>query len=183
MIKPWPKKSSEYLGDFRVFKVRRDQKVSPRTNAVHEMFVLESPDWVNVIPITGDGKMVLVEQYRQGSDTIELEVPGGVMDKTDKSPVETACRELKEETGYEGENARVIGKVFPNPAIMANACYTILVENCRYVCDVEFDSGEDIITHLVDPSEVPKLIAENKIRHSIVIAALYHFELEKKFKK
>jgi len=182
MIRPWPKRSSKFLGDFRVFKVRSDEKVSPRTNEAHEMFVLESPDWVNVIPITTDGKMVLVEQYRHGSDSIELEVPGGVMDKTDKSPVETACRELKEETGYEGENARVIGKVFPNPAIMSNSCYTVLVENCRLVCDVNFDSGEDIITRIVDLDDIPKLVADNKIRHSIVIAALYHFGLEKKFK-
>ncbi len=146
------------------------------------MFVLESPDWVNVIPITTDGQMVLVEQYRQGSDTVELEVPGGVMDKTDKSPVETACRELKEETGYEGDNARVIGKVFPNPAIMSNSSYTVLVENCRCVCEVNFDSGEDIITRLVDPASIPKLVAENKIRHSIVIAALYHYELYRDLK-
>lgn len=146
------------------------------------MFVLEAPDWVNVIPITTDGKIILVEQYRHGSDTIELEVPGGVMDKTDKSPIETGCRELKEETGYEGENAQIIGKVFPNPAIMSNSTYTVLVENCRLVCDVNFDSGEDLITHLVDPSDVPKLVREGKIRHSIVIAALYHYELYKRFK-
>lgn len=182
MIKPWPKRSSKFLGDFRVFKVRSDEKISPRTNAAHEMFVLEAPDWVNVIPITTDGKIILVEQYRHGSDTIELEVPGGVMDKTDKSPIETGCRELKEETGYEGENAQIIGKVFPNPAIMSNSTYTVLVENCRLVCDVNFDSGEDLITHLVDPSDVPKLVREGKIRHSIVIAALYHYELYKRFK-
>jgi ADP-ribose pyrophosphatase len=182
VIKPWPKRSSKFLGDFRVFKVRSDEKISPRTNAAHEMFVLEAPDWVNVIPITADGKMVLVEQYRHGSDTIELEVPGGVMDKTDKSPVETGCRELKEETGYEGDNAQIIGKVFPNPAIMANSTYTVLVENCRVVCDVNFDSGEDLITHLVDPSDVPKLVHEGKIRHSIVVAALYHYELYTRFK-
>jgi ADP-ribose pyrophosphatase len=182
MIKPWPKRSSKFLGDFRVFKVRSDEKVSPRTNEVHDMFVLECPDWVNVIPITPDGKMVLVEQYRHGSNTIELEVPGGVMDKTDASPIETACRELKEETGYEGENARIIGKVFPNPAIMSNSTYAVLIENCRHVCDVHFDSGEDLITRLVDVSEVRKLVADNKIRHSIVISALYHFELQKKFK-
>jgi ADP-ribose pyrophosphatase len=182
MIRPWPTRSSKYLGDFRVFKVRSDEKISPRTNAAHEMFVLEAPDWVNVIPITADGKIVMVEQYRHGSDTIELEVPGGVMDKTDKSPIETGCRELKEETGYAGENAKIIGKVFPNPAIMANSTYTILVENCRSVCDVSFDSGEDLITHLVDPNDVPKLVEKGQIRHCIVVAALYHYELYKRFK-
>src|SRR5438270_2739395 len=115
MIKPWLKKSSKKLGDFRVFTVRCDEKVSPRTNEVHEMFVLDAANWVNVIPLTTDGQLVLVEQYRHGSDTVELEVPGGVMDKGDKSPIETACRELLEETGYEGNNPQIIGTVFPNP--------------------------------------------------------------------
>ena len=68
----------------------------------------------------------MVEQYRHGSNTVELEIPGGMMDPGDASPVETAVRELREETGYEGENARVFGRILPNPAIMSNVCYTVL---------------------------------------------------------
>ena len=124
--------------------------------------------------------MVLVEQYRQGTDTVELEIPGGMMDAHDASPEATGCRELREETGYEGERPRIIGKVFPNPAIMSNTCFTILVENCRLAGPVQFDSGEDLVTRLVPVAEVAGLVAAGKIRHALVISALYYYELWKK---
>src|SRR5271156_3023796 len=101
MIKPWPTIRSVLIGDFRIFKLRSDFKVSPRTGKEHDFFVLDSVHWVNVIALTPDNQMVMVEQYRHGSNTIELEVPGGVMDPEDTDPVLTAIRELREETGYE----------------------------------------------------------------------------------
>ena len=177
MIVPWRKISSRSLGDFRVFSLRADLKISPRTGREHEFFVMDSVNWVNVVAVTPDQQIVLVEQYRQGTDTVELEIPGGVMDARDSSPEATGCRELREETGYEGERSRVIGRVFPNPAIMSNTCFTILVENCRLAGPVQFDSGEDLITRLVPVGEVAELVASGKIRHSLVIAALYYFEL------
>ncbi len=177
VILPWPKKSSRPLGDFRVFTLRSDVKESPRTGNEHEFFVIDSVNWVNVVAVTPDRQMVLVEQYRQGTDTVELEIPGGMVDAEDASPVAAGCRELREETGYAGENSRVIGTVYPNPAMMSNTCYTILMENCRLVGPVEFDGGEDLITRLVPVSEVAGLVSSGKIRHSLVIAALYHFEL------
>jgi hypothetical protein len=84
---------------------------------------------------------------------------------------------LREETGYEGENARILGKIFPNPAIQSNTCYTVLVENCRLKHGVEFDHGEDIITRLVPASHIAGLVAEGKIQHSLVVVALYYFDL------
>ena len=99
------------------------------------------------------------------------------MDKTDVSPEVAAQRELREETGYEGEAASVIGQVFPNPAIMSNTCFTVVIENCRCIHPVEFDHGEDLMTRLVSIPEIPLLVATGKIRHSVVIAALYHLEL------
>jgi len=109
-----------------------------------------------------------------------LEIPGGMMDPGDGSPVETAVRELREETGYEGENARVLGRVLPNPAIMSNVCYTVLVEKCQYVCDVKFDHGEDLLTKLVPVREIPGLVAAGKIQHSLVVVGLYYFDLWRK---
>src|SRR5882757_8618930 len=111
MIKPWQTISSRPAGDFRIFTVRSDRKISPRTQKPHEFFVLDCVNWVNVIAVTPDKHLVMVEQYRHGSDTVELEIPGGMMDPGDGSPVETAVRELREETGYEGENARVLGRI------------------------------------------------------------------------
>jgi len=177
MIKPWEKISSKPLGDFRVFTIRSDRKVSPRTQQTHDFFVIDSVNWVNVIAVTPGQQLVMVEQYRHGSDTIELEIPGGMIDAGDGSPEKTALRELREETGYEGENPRLIGQIFPNPAIMSNVCYTVLIEDCQLVHPVEFDSGEDLITTLVPVADLPRLVAEKKIGHSLVAVALYHFEL------
>jgi len=180
VIQPWTKISSTKLGDYRIFSVSSVIKRSPRTGQDHDFFVIDAVNWVNVVAITADRQMILVEQYRQGTDTVELEVPGGMMDPADKSPEIAGGRELREETGYEGDPPRVIGWNFPNPAIMDNTCYTILVENCRKTTTTHFDPTEDLITKLVPVDEVPGLVASGKIRHSLVIAALFHFELWQK---
>lgn len=177
MIKPWKDVGTKLLGSFKIFTVRSDRKVSPRTQAEHDFFVIDCANWVNVIAVTPDQQIVMVEQYRHGSNTVELEIPGGMIDAEDGSPVLAGTRELREETGYEGEKARLLGEIYPNPAIMNNVCYTVLVENCRLVHPVEFDSGEDLITRLVPVADLPRLVAEKKIGHSLVAVALYHFEL------
>ncbi len=177
MIQPWRTLDSKPLADYRIFSLRADRKVSPRTGQEHEFYVIDSANWVNVIPLTSDGQLVMIEQYRHGSNTIELEVPGGMMDAKDASPEATGLRELREETGYEGDQARIIGRVWPNPAIMSNMCFTVLLENCRCVHPVEFDHAEDLITRLVSVCDLPGLVASGVIKHSLVVVALYHFEL------
>jgi ADP-ribose pyrophosphatase len=177
MIRPWKKISSKLLGDFRIFTLRSDVKISPRTGQEHDFFVLDSVHWVNVIAITPDQQLVMVEQYRHGSNTVELEVPGGMMDAGETDPVATAVRELREETGYEGQPARLLGRVHANPAILSNTCFTVLVEDCRLKHPIELDHGEDLAVRLVPVSEIPKLVADEKIGHSLVVVALYHFDL------
>lgn len=177
MLKPWPKLASRPGGDFRIFRVRVDIRVSPRTGQPHEFYVIDSAHWVNVVALTPANELVMVEQYRHGTDTVELEIPGGVMDPADPSPEVTAARELREETGYAGENARVIGRIFPNPAIMSNTAFTVLIENCRLVHPVDFDHSEDLVTRLVPVGDVPELVRSGRIRHAIVVVALHHFEL------
>jgi 8-oxo-dGTP pyrophosphatase MutT (NUDIX family) len=177
MIKPWPTIRSVPIGDFRIFKLRSDYKISPRTGREHDFFVLDSVNWVNVIAITPDQQLVMVEQYRHGSNTVELEVPGGMMDADETDPAAAAVRELREETGYEGGPARVLGRVHANSAILTNFCYTILIENCELKHGLELDSGEDVVTRLVPVADIPKLVAEEKIQHSMVVVALYYFDL------
>jgi 8-oxo-dGTP pyrophosphatase MutT (NUDIX family) len=108
---------------------------------------------------------------------VELEVPGGMMDAGESDPVATAVRELREETGYEGENARRLGNIHSNPAILGNVTHTVLIENCRLKHGVEFDQGEDLETRLVPAAEIPALIADEKIGHPLVVVALYYFDL------
>jgi ADP-ribose pyrophosphatase len=180
MIQPWRQLSSRPLGDYHIFSVRQERKVSPRTGREHDFFVIDSSDWVNVVALTPDRQMVLIEQYRHGSNTVELEIPGGIIDAADASPEAAGGRELAEETGYQGEEPVVVGRVFPNPAIMSNHCYTVLVRNCRLVKPVQWDEGEDLVTKLVPMEQVPELVASGRIRHSLVVAALYQFDLWRK---
>lgn len=184
-IQHWKKLRSKPLGDFRIFTIRADDCISPRTGKKHKVFVIDAVDWVNVIATTPNDELIMVEQYRHGSDTVELEIPGGMMDEGESSAVITGLRELKEETGYEGDSkkARVIGKIYPNPAIMSNTAHTILVENCVLKHNTVFDDGEDLLTKLVPISKIPDLVSAGKIRHSLVVVALYHFELWRRRKK
>jgi 8-oxo-dGTP pyrophosphatase MutT (NUDIX family) len=119
----------------------------------------------------------MVEQYRHGSDTIELELAGGMIDPKDASPLEAGLRELREETGYEGTKAEIIGQIYANPAIMNNICYTVLVRDCELKHSTELDHGEDIAVTLIDPADIPQLIQEGRIGHSLVVVGLYYFEL------
>jgi len=177
MILPWKKVRSKPAGDFRIFKIRSDTCINPRTGKEHDFYVLDSVGWVNVLALTPDQQLVMIQQYRHGSETVELEIPGGMMDPHETDPVATAIRELREETGYEGENARLLGKIWSNPAILSNRTYTVLIENCRLKHAVEFDGGEDLTTQLVPAAEIPRLVADEKIGHNLVVVALYYLEL------
>ena len=177
VVKPWDKIDSQPLADYRIFRIRSQRAISPRTRQAHEFFVIDSVNWVNVIAVTPDEQLVMIEQFRHGSGTVELEIPGGMIDPDDGSPEVAAVRELREETGYAGVNPRRIGHIFPNPAIMSNSCFTVMLENCRCVHPVEFDHGEDLVTRLVPISDIPRLVATGKIQHSLVVVGLYYFEL------
>ncbi len=177
MPEPWKKISSQPLGDYRIFRLRSDRVISPRTQQAHDFFVIDCVNWVNVIALTPDRQLVMIEQYRHGSNTVELEIPGGMIDPTDADPIAAAVRELREETGYVGEHPQIIGEVYPNPAIMSNTCYTVLVDNCRCVHAVQFDHAEDLATRLVPEDQIPDLVASGKIRHSLVVVGLYCFDL------
>ena len=91
-------------------------------------YVFESLDWINILPITKEKKVVFVEQYRPGTDSITLELPGGMADLNEK-PINSAKRELLEETGFSSNDWSKIGWVHPNPAILNNICHTFIALN------------------------------------------------------
>jgi ADP-ribose pyrophosphatase len=172
MIKPWPYVRSRPGGSFRVFSIRTDTAISPRTGKEHDFHIIESREWVNIIPITSDHRVIMVRQYRHGSRTLTLEIPGGLVDPGD-TPETAASRELLEETGYQAERWTKIGVTNPNPAIFANRCYTFLAQEIRKVSDPIPDQTEDIEVELVPLADIPELIRTGKIDHAIVIASFY----------
>ncbi len=176
MIKKWKVLKSEQLDSNRVFATRKDTSVSPVTGQEHEFFIIEAPDWVNVVAVTAQDEVVLIKQYRHGIRSETLEIPGGVVDPGE-SPVEAAKRELLEETGYVADRWVRIGEVVPNPAIQNNRCYTFLALSAEKVEEPNFDSTEYIVSFTTPAAEIPKLISEGKITHSLVVAAFYWFYL------
>jgi len=173
MIKPWEILNSKVDADYRIFKIRVDQAVSPRTNKSGEFYTLQSSHWVNVIPLTPDQKVVMIRQYRHGSRKVTLEIPGGLVDEAD--PKEAAIRELLEETGYAGPKVSLLGSTNPNPALFDNLCYTYLVEDARKVGDASLEVDEDIEVELVPLSSLPALIRDGTISHALVIVAFHFF--------
>ena len=129
MIKEWKKKSSKYLLENKIFKLREDIVESPKLETEHKVWAMEVPTWVNIIPITSLGEVILVNQYRFGMEKFSLEIPGGMSD-IGEDPMLAATRELKEETGYVGKKVLEIGRVESNPAIMSNHTYTYLALDC-----------------------------------------------------
>ncbi len=178
MIKPWRIVQSGPSVPYRVFSVRTDKSISPRTGHEHDFYVIESRDWVNVIPLTADGRVVMVKQYRHGTKEVTLEIPGGLLDPGD-SPRRAAARELLEETGYEAGEYLDIGAVRPNPAIFNNLCHTFLAQPARSAGQSEPDDTEDIEVDLVPLADIPDLICEGTINHAMVITAFSLYFLRK----
>ena len=176
-IRSWPDLGTHSLGDFRIFELRSVRRRSPRNGVERDFYVMDCSDWVNVIAITAENELILVEQFRHGVAAVELEVPGGIMDPGEIDSVAAGLRELREETGYVGDGAIEIGCVLPNSAIQSNRCRTVLVRNCRRVGELELDDSEDIAVRLFPISEISALVTGGRVRHSLAVAALYHYEL------
>ena len=168
----WRREHSEQVADCRVFKVRRDYSTYPRDGRVHDFYVIEAPDWVNVIPLTEAGEVVLIELYRHGTEEVSLEIPGGMVDPGEE-PHETAARELLEETGYEAREVVPLGRTRPNPAIQDNWLHTFLAPGAACRREPANAGTEQTRVRLVPAESVTALIAEGKITHSLVIAALH----------
>ncbi len=159
-----------------VFSVQDVVRRSPRTGRTGRYQVLHIPDWANVIALTPDDEVVLVSQYRHGLDVVTHEIPGGVLEPGE-DPASGAARELVEETGYTGELPVHLGTVHPNPAIQDNACSTWLITEARKTTEPTPDEGEDLTVVTVPISQIPALLRQGHITHSLVVAAFHWLEL------
>tara|TARA_B100001250_G_scaffold261380_1_gene225164 strand:+ start:1891 stop:2436 length:546 start_codon:yes stop_codon:yes gene_type:complete len=174
----WETISEESAGNFRIFTMRELVAKSPRTGKNHRFVLLDGSDWINVIAITADEKIVMVRQYRFGTSNFELEIPGGIIEDGEE-PIEAGIRELREETGYIGSDPKYLGYVDPNPAFQTNKCHTILIQNCKKVDEQDLDPGEDIEVEVTNQKVIQKYIDEGTIRHSLVLSAFRLYEIEK----
>jgi ADP-ribose pyrophosphatase len=141
-----------------------------------DFYVIDAPHWINIIPLTSSGEVVMVKQFRHGIRRFTLEIPGGMVDPEDESPKHAARREMFEETGYDSKRISYLGRVHPNPAIEENYCYTYLARDVQSIGKPpQLDGAEETEVTLIPLREIPKLIKSEKITHALVIAAFSFF--------
>ena len=154
---------------FRYLKIKSE---SPSNGQVGNFDVVQCLNWVNVIAITEDQKIVLIKQYRHGTEEVTVEIPGGAVN-IGEDPRIGAERELREETGYTSASWSHLGRVAANPAFMSNYCDTYLALDAKLTHPQEFDPFEEIEVYLKNKNELIEMVRSGEINHSIVIAALH----------
>lgn len=174
--KRWTAVRDEPLQDCRVFRVSRSFARSPHTGRVHPFYTIDAEAWVNVVPLTHEGDVVLVRQYRHGTRDLTLEIPGGLVDPGE-SPAEAAGRELLEETGYRAEELVPMGDLNPNPALFGNRVHTFVARGCRRVAEVANEGLEETAVELLRRDDLPAAVRRGDIDHALVVAAFYWLEL------
>jgi len=178
MKESWILLGSELKFKDRLFSIRHDRYRFKRNQSEKDYSVIDTSDWVNIIPITSRNEIILIRQYRHGVMDTVIEIPGGCIDHEDPSPEYAARRELLEETGYTSDNFIHLGTVSPNPAIQSNKCYFFLAKDVHKISEQNFDPNEEIELFFVPEKEIGKMIRKGEINHSLVIDAFCFFMLQ-----
>lgn len=171
----WKIMESKYLIQRPWMTVRRESLQLPDGRIVPEYYVLEYPDWVNVIAITEDGMMILEKQYRHGIGCAAWEIPCGVLEKSDASPLMGAQRELLEETGYGGGEWTLLDTLSGNPASTNNRTYCFLARGVKKIGEPHLDAGESFDVNLFPVDTVPEMLLRGDFIQALHVAPLWKF--------
>lgn len=173
----WTFLDSRRIAEYRVLCLRGDRYRFEPTKTEAEFAICESADWVLVIPITDDGRIVFIRQFRHGVQEVVLEIPGGLLDG-DETPEAAGVRELREETGYSARQVRYLGRLFPNPALNTASCHVCVAQGCHRTGEQEPDLFEQIEVVLHPLDSVHELVRAGKLCHAQVIAAFALKEMQ-----
>lgn len=174
MEKPaaWAVRHEALQADCKVFQVFKQVCQHPHDGREGVFFTVRCADWVMALPVTAEGKLVLVRQYRFGAQALSWEPPGGIVDPGE-DPVAAAERELTEETGYCG-TASYLGGCSPNPAIFNNRAHFVLVENCTLAAAQNLDANEELEVGCFTPREAERMALAGEIHHALALTALFY---------
>lgn len=173
-LKAWQHLSSRYIHKENWFNLRADKVLKGNGAEMDPYYVLEYSDWVNVLPVTTEGKIVLVRQYRYSLGLFSIEVPGGIMDPHEKNPLDAAKRELLEETGYSCGKIEEVAIVATNPATQTNRLHCYLATDCELTHELDHDENEELEVLLVSVDEILTMLRENKIIQSLHVNSMLY---------
>lgn len=174
----WKTLSSEYLFNDKWFKVRRDKCETPGGKIVDPYYVYEFSTWVGALPVTEEGKIIMVKQYRHALGETCIEIPGGCVDDTDTNVEYAIARELLEETGYTFSSFDYLGKISPNPSTNSNLLHMFLAKGGKKVAEQKLDENEEIEVLEMSIYELKQLLRENKIIQGMHVSCIL-YALEK----
>ena len=174
----WKVLTSEYIFNDRWFKVRKDVCETPGGKIVDPYYVYDFPAWVAAVPVTDDGRIVMIRQYRHALGEVILEIPGGCVDDTDKKLEEAIARELLEETGFSFSSYEYLGRISPNPSTNSNLLHMFLAKGGKKIASQKLDENEEIEVVLLTVKELKQLLRENKIVQSMHVSCIL-YALEK----
>jgi 8-oxo-dGTP pyrophosphatase MutT (NUDIX family) len=169
--KAWQLIQRETISDHRIFRLHHDRYRIAPSGLERDFVVIDAPDWINIVPITGDGRIVMIRQFRHGVRDVTLEVPGGMIDPGE-DPAAAARRELREETGYQATAIEPLGWAWPNPAVQTNRLHCFVAKDVSRVGAPHPDEFERIEVELVPIAQIPALAREGRIGHALVLVAL-----------
>jgi 8-oxo-dGTP pyrophosphatase MutT (NUDIX family) len=173
LMSKWKVLESETILKSGFFRVRVDKCELPDGRVMPRYYVLEFPDWVNVVPFTNDGKIILLEQHRHGAGNDFLEIPGGSTHPgQNEDPRLAGERELLEETGYRAKEWIHCGHHFPNPALQNNRMHTYVALGCEKVAERRLDPYEDMQTVIMDWEEALRRYQDGEFAHSLIAASI-----------
>lgn len=171
MIKPWKIRTSKYLIQDRWMTLRADCCELPNGVVLDTYYVREIQDFVQIVPISAEGNILIVRQYRHGPQIITTEIPGGIVDPGE-APLDAAKRELLEETGCVADRFEAVTPLYTNPARNTNSAHTFIAHNARIVQPPEQEDTEDIEFEFVSRDEVFALIDSGQFGHAVHVASL-----------
>ncbi len=170
-IQPWIVEQTEELKDCRIFKLNREIVRSPASGKRGEFFILDAPDWVNIVPVTPDGQIVFVAQYRLGSHHVSFETPAGMVEPGEQVEA-AAARELREETGYSARSFTFLGRTFANPAFMTNHFTALVAEGVTLTDPTKWDEHEELELRLVPADQIGQMLSTGAVDNSFTVLAL-----------
>jgi 8-oxo-dGTP pyrophosphatase MutT (NUDIX family) len=170
----WLRIQSKVLNETRIFRLLQVHDRSPHTHKEHQFFVIDSLHWVNLVPVTEQGEIVMVRQYRHGSQRVTLEIPGGMID-AGECPTDAAKRECLEETGYIVDTVSSLGVLNPNPALFDTTLFTFVGRVVGTEAKVHVSETENTEVELVTIPQIKRYLLDGTIDHALVCTTLWRF--------